>query len=327
VGVTNVVWTVTDASGNAVSCTSAITIIDNELPVIVCKVSGTITETSDPGVCSYSVKGVEFNYASASDNSGIFTTYYRLGTGSWVQGSTLSGVVFESGSTQVTWKVVDPSNNSATCSFTVVVVDKEKPTFDACGETFCVTLKPEIIRDRFGVWIIAKGYLYDDVIRKHAHDNCTDASLLKISYLWKNVIYTTPLSFTDADGGDNLVRVIVEDAAGNMDSCCIIVSVPLPFKNGQTAGTGVREDVYSDLNMSVYPNPTRGKVYLDIQNLNDPKVMTRVYNMAGAMVFEKQFTTDRLIEIDLSGKVSGMYLLRVTADGREFDHKIIVDTR
>jgi hypothetical protein len=152
--------------------------------------------------------------------------------------------------------------------------------------------------------------------------------LLKISYLWKDQIFTTPLSFTDADGGDNLVRVIVTDAAGNMDSCCIIVSVALPFKNGQTAaGTNVREDVYSGLNMTFYPNPTRGKVYLDIRNLNDPKVMTRVYNMAGAMVFEKQFTTDRLIEIDLTRSVSGMYLLRVTADGRKFDHKIIVDNR
>jgi hypothetical protein len=229
--------------------------------------------------------------------------------------------VFESGTTQVTWKVVDPSSNQATCNFTVVVVDKEKPTFDACGETFCVTLKPTIVRNRFGVFIIATGYLYDSDIRVHAHDNCTSQENLKITY-------SRTTTYTDADGGENLVKVYVEDAAGNMDSCCIIVNVPLPFKTGQIgSGTGIREDTYSDLKMTVYPNPTKGKVYLDIQNLNDPKVMTRVYNMTGAMVYEKQFTTDRLIEIDLSGKVSGMYLLRVTADGREFDHKVIVDTR
>ena len=85
--------------------------------------------------------------------------------------------------------------------------------------------------------------------------------------------------------------------------------------------------VYSDLNMTVYPNPTKGKLWLDIQNLNDPKVIAKVYNVTGSMVYERQFTTDRLVEIDLSGKVSGIYMLKVIADGREFNHKIILDNK
>jgi hypothetical protein len=175
------------------------------------------------------------------------------------------------------------------------------------------------------VFIIAKGYLYDDIVRNHAHDNCTASSQLKISYLWKDKLYTTPLMFTDEDGGDHLVKVFVEDMAGNSDSCCIIVTVPLPFKKGEIGAGAVEGDVYSDLSLTVYPNPTKGKVYVDIRNLNDPKVIARVFNAAGAMVFSREFTTGGKIEIDLTGNVSGMYLLRLNADKREFMHKIILD--
>jgi hypothetical protein len=43
------------------------------------------------------------------------------------------------------------------------------------------------------------------------------------------------------------------------------------------------------------------------------------------MVFNREFTTGGKIEIDLTGNVSGMYLLRLNADKREFTHKIILD--
>jgi hypothetical protein len=323
IGITTVEWTVKDSSDSTSTCSYTVKVIDNELPTLTC--IGNVTLNNDPKVCTYTVKGTEFDLLAASDNSGIVYKSYKLGNGNWVTASTLKGVVFENGITVVTWKVADPSGNEATCSFEVRVIDNEKPVFDACGETFCVTLKPEIIRNRFGVFILAKGYLYDDVVRQHARDNCTASSQLKISYLWKDKLYTTPLMFTDEDGGDHLVKVFVEDMAGNSDSCCIIVTVPLPFKKGEIGNAGVTEDVWADLGMTVYPNPTKGKVYVDIRNLNDPKVTARVFNAAGAMVFNREFTTGGKIEIDLTGNVSGMYLLRLTADKREFTHKIILD--
>jgi hypothetical protein len=325
IGITTVEWTVRDSSDSTDTCIYTVEVIDNELPTLTCP--GDTTLQNDPKVCTYTVKDDEFDLLAASDNSGIVYKSYKLGDGAWVTASTLKGVVFGNGITLVTWKVADPSGNEATCSFEVRIIDNEKPVFDACGETFCVTLKPEIIRNRFGVFIIAKGYLYDDVVRKHAHDNCTASSQLKISYLWKDTLYTTPLMFTGDDGGDHLVKVFVEDMAGNSDSCCIIVTVPLPFKKGEIGAGAVEGDVYSDLSLTVYPNPTKGKVYVDIRNLNDPKVIARVFNAAGAMVFSREFSTGGKIEIDLTGNVSGMYLLRLNADKREFMHKVILDTK
>ena len=325
IGETTVIWTVTDAGGNVVSCTSVVNVIDNQPPVIECVTDAVLSSNKK---CDYLISTTEFDPPVVWDNAGIVKQEVSLDNGgSWQTTTTLNGMTFKGGVNQVIWKVTDVGGLTASCTFTVTVIDDQKPTFDACGETFCVTLKPEIIRNRFGVFIIAKGYLYDDVVRQHARDNCTEPSMLKISYLWKDKLYTTPLMFTDEDGGDHLVKVFVEDMAENSDSCCIIVTVPLPFKKGEIGTAGVTEDVWTDLSMTVYPNPTRGKVFVDIRNLNDPKVMAKVFNAAGAMVFSREFTTGGKIEIDLTGNVSGMYLLRLNADKREFMHKIILDNK
>jgi hypothetical protein len=68
-------------------------------------------------------------------------------------------------------------------------------------------------------------------------------------------------------------------------------------------------------------------LYIDIQNLNDPKVVAKVYSATGAMVLNREYITDRMVKIDLSGNVSGMYLLQITADRRQFTHKIILENR
>jgi hypothetical protein len=45
------------------------------------------------------------------------------------------------------------------------------------------------------------------------------------------------------------------------------------------------------------------------------------------MVFNREFTTGGKIEIDMTGNVSGMYILQITADQRQFTHKIILDNK
>jgi len=44
-------------------------------------------------------------------------------------------------------------------------------------------------------------------------------------------------------------------------------------------------------------------------------------------VFHQELTTEGQIEIDLTGKVSGLYLLRIVADKREFLEKIILQAK
>ena len=65
IGNTTVVWTVTDGNSQMDTCTTVITVEDNEAPVITCVANG--TRDTDPGVCEYTVVGTEFD-ATFTDN-------------------------------------------------------------------------------------------------------------------------------------------------------------------------------------------------------------------------------------------------------------------
>jgi hypothetical protein len=116
-GVTTVSCTATDGAGNAATCGFNVTVQDQEKPHITCP--GNLTRPTDPGLCSAVVSFV----ATASDNC----------PGVSVGCVPPSGSVFPKGSTTVVCKATDASGNSASCSFRVIVEDKEAPQVE-CGE-------------------------------------------------------------------------------------------------------------------------------------------------------------------------------------------------
>jgi len=113
IGVTEVVWTATDAAGNSSSCAQTITVNDNQPPVVNCPVN--ITTANTQGQCG---SFVTFEL-TATDNCGTTTITQTAGLP--------SGSLFPVGMTTNTFSVTDPSGNSTTCSFTVTVQDTEPP--------------------------------------------------------------------------------------------------------------------------------------------------------------------------------------------------------
>ncbi len=101
-------------------CDQTVTVVDNQNPVIAC-VSNQAKET-DPDMCTYTVVGTEFNPTSFSDNCPGATI-----SNDFNSTATLAGAVFPKGITTVVWTVTDASGNKATCSFDVVVSDKQAP--------------------------------------------------------------------------------------------------------------------------------------------------------------------------------------------------------
>ena len=119
IGNTTVVWTATDAAGNATSCSVEVSVTDNELPTIVCPADMTVN--NDPGQC-----GAVVNYGiTPNDNCPAFTV---------AQTSGLPNAVFHpAGVTTNAFTVTDLSGNQASCSFEVTVIDAEAPTI-ACPQ-------------------------------------------------------------------------------------------------------------------------------------------------------------------------------------------------
>ena len=115
VGSNNVIWTVTDIGGNTATCTQTVVVRDNQSPIISCP--SNITVNTSAGLCSAIV-----NYQSpiGSDNCPSAITNQTVGI--------ISGGIFPIGVTTNTFVVTDNSGASASCSFTVTVVDSQPPT-------------------------------------------------------------------------------------------------------------------------------------------------------------------------------------------------------
>jgi len=107
-GTTNVIWRAIDGAGRSSTCSFAVTVTDATLPVISCPQSMSVT-----GSGSSCTATVGYTTPTATDNCGIQSVFLLSGQP--------SGSTFSSGVTVNTWRALDNSGMSATCSFTVTV--------------------------------------------------------------------------------------------------------------------------------------------------------------------------------------------------------------
>ncbi len=142
VGVSTIIFTATDASGNTSSCSFNVTVTDNEKPVITCPTP--LSKNTDLGVCGAITT---FGTATVTDNcSAIVTQTAGLA----------NGVTFPVGVSTIIFTATDASSNTSSCSFNVTVTDNEKPSITAPGNiTVCagspVTLGTPTRSDNCGI--------------------------------------------------------------------------------------------------------------------------------------------------------------------------------
>jgi hypothetical protein len=135
-GATTVTCTATDAASNTATCSFTITVNDTQPPSIACPAN--ITVETAPGSNS---ANVDYDLPKVSDNCPGVTASYDIPSGS----------SFPAGTTTVTGTATDSSGNTATCSFTVTVVQKQLTINDvtvtegdsgSVNAIFTVTLSP-----------------------------------------------------------------------------------------------------------------------------------------------------------------------------------------
>ncbi len=196
-GVNTVTLTVTDASGNSDTCTTAVTVEDSVNPVANCVVPFTIQLDATGNA---SITAGDINDGS-TDNCGIASTSIDITS---FDCSTV-------GVNTVTLIVTDASGNSDTCTTTVTVEDSVNPIAN-CVAPFTVQL------DATGNASITAADIDDSSI-----DNCGVASTsIDIS------------SFDCTNLGMNVVTLTVTDTSGNIDTCTTTVTVEdniLPVAN------------------------------------------------------------------------------------------------
>ena len=199
-GATEITWTVDDGNGQIVTCTTTITVLDNEVPVITCVESA--DRDTDPRLCTYSIQGVEFDATFTDNCSDGSITNSRNGT------ATLSGEIFDKGATEITWTVDDGNGQIVTCTTTITVLDNEVPVI-TCVESADRDTDPGLCTYSI------QGVEFDATFT----DNCSDGSITNS----RNG--TATLSGEIFDKGATEITWTVDDGNGQIVTCTTTITV------------------------------------------------------------------------------------------------------
>jgi len=81
------------------------------------------------------------------------------------------------------------------------------------------------------------------------------------------------------------------------------------------------------LGIKLYPNPTQGRVNILLSRKDIRETEVSVYNMSGAEIFRKKYFAGENIVFDLTGKVSGIYMVKISVEGVPVIHKLVLDRK
>ena len=113
------------------------------------------------------------------------------------------------------------------------------------------------------------------------------------------------------------------DAAGNRISRTIVMSsrsAPAPPVEEQPV---VYTEVFSDIQLKIYPNPTDGLLKVEISNLPEGQTAEIwLYSMSGQLITSFKDVNDA-VSINISGQPAGVYVMNIVAGEYRTEWKII----
>ena len=211
IGVTTVVFTVTDKSNNATTCTQTVIVIDDITPTITCPPDQLAIATAP--LCQ--VPALSIPNPTINDNCSTATltlSWIKTGSTTDTGTGTVSGTNFNVGITTVTYTVADASGNSASCSFRVTVNDQVPPTITDC---------PDDVNVNAGAGICEANVTVPAPV---VFDPCGEPFVVS-----HNSPYSTSSSTTDASGtypvGTTTVIWTIIDRSGNISTCTQTITV------------------------------------------------------------------------------------------------------
>ncbi len=288
-GVTTVVVTATDASGNTSTKNFTVTVKESIKPVISCP--SDITVNADPGVCNAIV---DPGTATAIDNCpGAITI-----TGTRNDGEALNAP-YPVGVTTITWKAKDGSGNQSTCKQKITVVDNQAPVITGVSATPSV-LWPA----NHTMKVITVNYTVTD--NCGPENNCPITTVLSVtsnepitgqgpgdlSPDWiivdANKVKLRAERNPNGNGRIYAIKITSSDVSGNSSIYTVFVTVPItapaPTGNsGQNPGDKVIDEKIG-LTAQLMPNPTENEFSLVVRGGSNEMLDIRVMDISGREV-------------------------------------------
>jgi hypothetical protein len=146
-----------------------------------------------------------------------------------------------------------------------------------------------------------------------------DAGLGFDSYKWSNNAFTSSITVDSSWVGIGTAIYWVEVTD---NGCKTIDTILITFKL-----CGSMEDALGNLDLSIYPNPTKGKVYIEFSGQSN-ELLLDLFAADGRLLQQNKleaFSGQEFFELDLSDYSKGIYFLKLTNDRGEAHIKLLLE--
>ncbi len=182
VGTTTIKYTVTNNCGISTASKNVQVAADTKSPTVACP--GNISQNATGNNCN---KSISVNNPSLNDNCGVQTLTWKM-TGATITNSPSTGInyvgtkTFNVGTTTVMYTATDAAGNTATCSFTVTVVNPN------CSASLAIAEK---LPEPFNVKIMNNPSLIGTDFILQAQSDKTDLITIKVVNMLGAEVYQT----------------------------------------------------------------------------------------------------------------------------------------
>lgn len=196
IGTSTILWTATDTSGNASTCSINVLVEGSVIPVLDCSnLDSLITRNTDSLTCAFVVNGTFLDPADVLSSCAFTLTNNINGL------SSLDGESFDLGQHTILWTASNDSNQTSQCQFILEVLDDQAPEI-SCPENISLANDSSFCGANV-------------VFAANFQDNCPGNVSVTYSHA----------SGTFFPIGETLVNVVATDSAGNSDSCSFSITV------------------------------------------------------------------------------------------------------
>ncbi len=275
--------------------TSVSLTIEEDMPAVV-DISGNVTDVEGNGLASFVISG-----------AATFSALYEL---SYVPTPNFNGTEV------ITYSICDDAGACDTATVTITVTPVNDP--------------PTVIStfEDIEIQVGEKRDLVLDDLLELLFDDVDEGDALTLSVVMANGI-PLPAWVTITDGvmtslpyGGNLgcydLLFVATDVAG--------ATVTEPFTIcvvNKNVATGI-EEMGTTFGVSLYPNPSSGRVVLDVEQSRFDKSTVVVYNVTGQIILNQKFSQNK-INLNLENQASGMYYVKVRTGNKETIKKLVLN--
>ena len=142
--------------------------------------------------------------------------------------------------------------------------------------------------------------------------------ILKTALVFVSLAFVVQTNFSQ-----NKVSYAYDDAGNRISRTIVMQSKSPEQPKEQTESKTVLSETLADVTVKIYPNPTEGRIRVDILNPPDGETANMdLYSVSGQLIVSKRNIASST-KINISGQQNGVYILQIVIGKQHTEWKII----